>query len=257
MKRILLIALGALLVFNPARAADPSAAAVPVAEVAAEVLGPRTLSDLIVLELYSSLSCTFCPKADQLLGDLVQSKNVIGLSCYVDYFDADQTILARPFCTDRQSAYEQKLRAGPNYTPQMIINGHYDTIGYNLKNISEIAGKVRGSGPQKIEISKTEGDGFNVVFPTLAVELPAPLEVSIVVIDKPHKVAIKDGPNQGQSNTYYNVASGIEPLEPWDGAAKTLPIEKDIGKEQQGFIILAADQATGQILAAGQYKTEK
>jgi hypothetical protein len=233
-------------------AQEPAAA--PVAEVTAEPLGPESISNLVVLELFTSQACVFCPKADQLLGDLVQNPNVIGLSCHVDYFDVDVNSLAKPFCGERQNVYERKLRTGPNYTPQVIVNGRYDTVGYRLQDISSIVRKARPISPLRIDIKKAAETGmYDLAFPEVKAEN---INVDILMIDKPKTLTIAEGTNRGKTVTFYNVASGLLPLDAWDGKPKTLALQKNLEGEQGGFVVLASDTKTGQILAAGQYKAE-
>jgi hypothetical protein len=241
-----------LLLATVSTAAAQVPAAAPVTEVKAEALGPENISGLVVLELFSSQACIFCPKAEQLLGDLVQNQNVIGLSCHVDYFDVDKNSLAMPFCGERQNAYERKLRSGPNYTPQVIVNGRYDTVGYRLKDISAVVRKARKNDPQRIEIKKGEGETYDISFP--AIEGVENFNVDLLIIDKPHTLKIAEGANRGTTTTFYNIASGLLPLEPWDGKPKMLALSKELEEKQQGFIVLASDQKTGQIVAAGQFK---
>ena len=130
-------------------------AAVPVTPVESEVAAAG--QEFTVLELFSSQACVFCPKADELFAALITVPNIIGLSCHVDYFDVRVGSLSKPFCTARQSWYMQALGAGPNYTPQMIINGAHDVIGYKLDDVSLEIKKAQKNPPLRMDVVKAEG----------------------------------------------------------------------------------------------------
>lgn len=240
-----------LLIGLPAPARAQNAPAAPVEAVETEELGAG-VSALTVVELFSSQACVFCPKADSMLADLIQNENIIGLACHVDYFDVSVNSLSRPFCTERQNMYEAALRAGPNFTPQMVINGAYDAVGYRLEDVSDTIHKAERAAPAPIAIAPGDNpDVFAVSLPELKTQ--AGLMLHALFLDKPHKIQIADGSNRGKNMTYYNIVSRIDPMMEWDGAAKDLAAKITLGKGHKGFVILAQDKASGRILAAGQY----
>ena len=234
--------------FTGARAQE-TPPAVPVKGVEKQTLGEGP----VVLELFSSQACAFCPDADQLLGDLIGNANVIGLACHVDYFDVREGSLAQSFCTDRQTLYESYLRSGPNYTPQLVINGAHDVVGYRLEQVTEIIEEAKRTPPQRIEVVKTGGKrAYEIALPDLKAE--EALQIYVMTLDKPHEVKITEGANSGQTITYHNIASHIQTLEPWDGVAKKLAIEVEVKPRHHGFVVLVQDSGAGHIQAAGQYR---
>lgn len=228
--------------------AQPAAAPVAVVEAQAVATGNET----IVLELFSSQACVFCPKADQLFSDLTKLDNVIGFACHVDYFDVRAGSLARPFCTTRQNQYMQALGAGPNYTPQMIINGAAEVVGYKLDDIRAVIKMTQEQHviePIKIENGKA-GD-FNLTWPSMkASEKPATLW--LLLIDAPHDLEIAEGRNKGQHVNYVNIASSIENLGPWTAQSIGRSIGPDL-TQHAGFIVLIQEDNGGKILAAGKH----
>ena len=232
--------------------AQAKPAAVPVTEVEAEKLSALS-GRLTVVELFSSQACVFCPKADALLGDIIQNDNIIGLACHVDYFDVRKGSLSRPFCTERQNIYEATLRAGPNFTPQVIINGAYDVIGYKLEEVSNAVHKAAQLAPEAIKIEKlAEKDKYLITLP--AVKSDGPLNMQVLFIDQQHTVKIAEGSNRGKTMTYHNIVSRVDHMTDWNGKARVLKIKLGMGKRHKGFVILAAEDSTQHILAAGQYK---
>ena len=81
---ILLTVLMALFIPGLLHAQDVKALPVPAVE---QEQIPRLGKAPVVVELFSSQACVFCPRADRLFADLLKQDNVIGLACHVDYFD--------------------------------------------------------------------------------------------------------------------------------------------------------------------------
>ena len=229
-------------------------AAVPVTPVESEIAPAG--QEFTVLELFSSQACVFCPKADELFAALITVPNIIGLSCHVDYFDVRVGSLSKPFCTARQSWYMQALGAGPNYTPQMIINGAHDVIGYKLADVSLELKKAQKNPPLRMDVVKGEG-AHNYKLSWKEQAVPANNEPAILwlmLIDKPHNVDIADGRNKGKKVTYLNIVSDIEDRGDWDRAQNEKDITVELGPRHQGFIVIAQGRQTSRILAAAEYK---
>jgi len=58
----------------------------------------------VVLELFTSQSCSSCPPADRVLESLAKDENIIALSCNVTYWNHLhwEDTLSQDFCTARQ-----------------------------------------------------------------------------------------------------------------------------------------------------------
>ena len=98
-------------------------------------------SQFALVELYTSESCSSCPPAEQLASQIRQMAlakrlNIFCISFHVDYFDgvswSDGFSDGR--FSARQRAYEHKRFSGMYYTPQMIVNGKYQTLGHKRAN---------------------------------------------------------------------------------------------------------------------------
>ena len=224
---------------------------------AVQVQPLATGKEWVVLELFSSQACTFCPKADQLFFELIKSENIIGVSCHVDYFDVHAGSLARPFCTARQNWYMQSLGAGPNYTPQLIVNGAADVIGYKSDDVKAAIKKAQEeTRVTPIAIASGTADGsFNLSWSTKTRTADTEQTVLwLMLLDKPHDLEIAEGRNKGQKLSYVNIISDIEERGEWDLSAQNKTISVTLSDQQAGFVIIAQGKKTGHILAAGQYK---
>jgi len=213
----------------------------------------ETPKGIVFVELFSSQACAFCPRADDFMHEIVRQEDAIALSCHIDYFDVEEGSLARPFCTQRQKEYAGTLGSGTLYTPQMVINGRDDIIGYKTEKVARAIDEARDNPAPVIEIEEAEPGKYQ--FRLNAQEIPegARPRIWMAVIDKPHVLTISEGGNKGKGMTYMNIVSAMKTLGPWSGQAVARDVRPELGPGQAGFIIAAQDMATGEILAAGQY----
>ncbi|QQG36613.1 MAG: DUF1223 domain-containing protein [Micavibrio aeruginosavorus] len=230
-------------------------AAAPVSAVESAALA--AVEAPVVVELFSSQACLFCPQADTLFGELIMQPHVIGLACHVDYFDVRNGSLSQPFCTVRQSWYMQTLGAGPNYTPQMVINGVRETMGNKDADVRAAMHRAQAAaGPVRIDVrvGETVGD-FILSWPSMGHLKPdEPVAFWLAVFDKPHNLMIAEGRNKGRQMRYENIVNHMQDLGSWPAAAgiKTIQVKLEAG--DMGFALLAQGQGSGRIYAAGQYK---
>jgi hypothetical protein len=211
---------------------------------------PEIGEDLTVLELFSTQACTFCPKADALMKQLIKKKNLIALSCHIDYFDVKEGSLSQPICSTRQVAYESSLGSGPKYTPQMVVNGRYDAIGYLVNELDEAFIRAQESKIQPIEVEKRKDKLFDLVLPDIEVKK---YKIWLMVFDNPRTITVADGANRGKDMTYYNVVSKAGFLGNWKGQAKTIKFDAKLDPTSKGFAVLVQDEETNHVAAATQY----
>src|SRR5271154_5728268 len=85
----------------------------------------------VVLELFTSQSCSSCPPADALLADIAASHaDVLPLDFHVDYWNylSWRDRFSLPAATARQRAYAAALGAEV-FTPQLVIDGTAEAGG--------------------------------------------------------------------------------------------------------------------------------
>lgn len=201
----------------------------------------------VVIELFSSQACPACPPADAYIGQLMKSDGVIALSCHVDYFGRNGTSLGRSFCTDRQTKYIKQIGRASHYTPQMMVNGHMDVIGYEKREVTAKIVQGRSERVSEIIIEPYTANVFNFSIP--ARKFSGSADILLAVYDKPHRSF-----KRGRSATYYNVISHYIPLGQWNGGAIKRPVFPVLKSNSAGFAIIVQDSKTGKVLAAGKFE---
>ncbi len=204
----------------------------------------------VLLELFTSQGCAFCPPADELMGRMIQQQGIIGLSCHVDYFGVRQNSLGKSFCTRRQSDYNRQIGKGPRYTPQLVVNGQAEVIGYETGKVSAAIMKARAAKTLSIPVTAAGADAYSFSLPDVNAGAD-PLSLWMVVYDAPKTMAIMEGNNFGRKMTYYNVVSQLNDLGAWDGKAVARAVRVSFEADNAGIAIFAQNMRTGKIIAVG------
>ncbi len=207
----------------------------------------------VIIELFSSQACVFCPNADNFFKDLITKAGIYGVSCHVDYYGKDIDSLSKPFCTNRQKEYMKITGSGIYYTPQMIINGTKNVVGYEYDNVLDSVIEASKSNIEKININKNENGDFSFEIKKRELSEEQDISVILMLYSKAIDVNIKQGRNKGKQISYVNLIEKMEEIGKWDGSASIFTFSVNIIESDAGFIIMAQDKNTGSILALGEY----
>lgn len=198
-----------------------------------------------VVELFTSQGCSSCPPANANLVKLSSDPNVLALSFSVTYWDylGWKDIFGKNEFTDRQVTYEPALGQSGPFTPQMVVNGHQSTVGYDLNEIRRvIASEPALSGPG---ISLVR----NVAVINAANDRTAPADVWLVrYASGTVQVPVARGENAGETLPHAHVVHELTRLGTWDGKILKLPIPAATGSLKSAIIVQEAKG--GRILAA-------
>lgn len=203
----------------------------------------------VVVELFTSQSCSSCPPADVVLRDLVQSRpDVLALSFHVTYWDRlgwrDRFSLAE--ATERQRRYAGTIQrsaygAGQVYTPQAVVQGRQDAVGSNRAAI--LAAIAAAASAPRVDIALRPDGGL------VAVDIAPGTgtgTVWLVGYDPLHVTAVRGGENGGRTLTHVNVVRGLARAGLWQGQALRIAAAAPAG-ERVAVLLQAAD---GGILGA-------
>ena len=200
----------------------------------------------VVVELFTSQSCSSCPPADALLDELSRRPGVLALGFHVTYCNNTgcKDTLSRPESTERQRDYDRHRTGGQMYTPQMVIDGSVDAIGSERAAVlaaiaaakAEVAAPVAFAADRR---SVTIGAGPGTTAPGTTVLLVRYVRSRIT--------RFVAGENARRKLTDSNAVSALTALGTWNGGAASFPIEPPAAGEGIAVLVQAPD---GRMLGA-------
>jgi hypothetical protein len=199
----------------------------------------------VVVELFTSQSCSSCPPADALLGELAARPDVLALGFHVTYWNNTgwKDTLSRQDSTDRQLAYDRRLTGGQMYTPQIVIDGTDDVVGSDRSAVLAALGAAKpvtaapvGFAADRRSVSIGQGSGT------------AGATVLLVRFVRSRVTQVGAGENANRTARDTNGVSALSPLGGWNGNPVSFPIDPPGEGEGVAVLVQAAD---GKILGAG------
>ncbi len=225
--------------------------------------GPLSAADndsepLTVVELFTSQGCSSCPPADKFLGDLARRHDLLALSVHVDYWDyiGWKDVFASPSNTKRQRRYARNLGLRYVYTPQMVIQGAFDSTGSDRAKVLGKIAEAKKLDRLAVTISRA-GDGLRITVP--AGDIREKAAVWLAVFDRRHDTEIKRGENSGSTLSYYNVVRGMIRIGAWTGQPLDI-VTKAADMPAQGSdscAVIVQSLNTGRILGAARLDLKK
>jgi hypothetical protein len=171
----------------------------------------------LVVELFTSESCSSCPPADALLLELTKE---------------------RP---DRQKGYARLLGGGV-YTPEMVVDGTRDVVGSDRAAVEQA---LRAASPAAAPVElKMSRQG-----PSLSIDIGTgrgTATIWLVGYDLMHRTPVTGGENEGRSLVEANIVRSLQSLGRWQSGAPHTTAEMPAG--ERAAIILQGDD--GHILGA-------
>jgi hypothetical protein len=216
-----------------------------VAAVLAAVPASGWAAQPVVLELFTSQSCSSCPPAEALLGRLATEPDVLALSLHVDYWNRTgwRDRYSDIGATDRQRAYAARLGQDDVYTPELVVDGAAGLVGSDQAAVQAAVAAARRLPDAGPPLAATR-DGS-----ALRVRVGAGTgraTVLLVGFDAHHDTAIGGGENAGRTLAETNVVRSLAAAGVWNGPALDLRLAWPRG--ERAAVLL--QQADGRILAA-------
>lgn len=211
-----------------------------LAAPAAHAAGP------IVVELFTSQSCSSCPPADALLAELERTEpDLLPLDLHVTYWDrlGWKDPYSLQAATDRQHRYAEQLGARQVYTPQLIVAGRHQAIGSDRRAVLAALAAARAEAQAGPALTLAP-DGAGLRVEAGAGQGAATLW--LVGFDARRTTAVRAGENGGRTLTEVNIVRALRPVADWRGPALSLALPRPQGERAA---VLLQDEA-GRILAA-------
>jgi hypothetical protein len=214
----------------------------------------------VVVELFTSQSCSSCPAVDEILGDIAHNPDngLIVLGCHVTYWNhlRWKDTLSLDACTERQRDYAGILEQGRSYTPNMVVNGSWSFAGSQRSELDQALRKARQKNDVALIQVEMTTEGFQITLPDLPAGQRVPYELTVITYTTNQTVDIKSGENRDRKITYAHTVSDITRLAPWQGQQETRMIAASSLNPDKlhGVVILAQPVRGGKIKAAGEYR---
>ena len=213
----------------------------------------------VVVELFTSEGCSSCPPADALLVKLSHENppggaKLILLGEHVDYWNyigwTDRFSSAA--FSERQNTYANHFHLGSVYTPQMVIDGHLQTVGNGAaevyRDISKAAAEPK---PAKVGLRWEPQQKLNI-----AVQTPASgrAKVLLAITEDGLSTSVGGGENGGRTLQHAAVVRQLREL----GTANSGQFEASIdvaphpdwNQSKLKVAVLVQDTGSGRILGA-------
>ncbi|MGI9483978.1 MAG: DUF1223 domain-containing protein [Hyphomicrobiales bacterium] len=211
-----------------------------------------------VVELFTSQACDSCPPADNFLGTLQGSQNVITMSLNVDYWDylGWKDTLGSPDYTRRQKEYAAHRGDGRVYTPQIVVNGGKHFVGSNKRNVMrEIERQLARPAEEFVPVS-FEHDKQQLAITVGIAGVDAQRKdatVWLVLVGRKVEQKITRGENRGKTIAYHSVVRKLIPVGMWQGDEKRieLPVSELMMHDVDDCVALVQLGDTGEIVGAG------
>ena len=184
----------------------------------------------VVVELFTSQSCSACPEANRNLIDLADEEELIVLTFSVDYWDylGWHDTYAKPAFADRQRAYAERFGLRGPYTPQTVYDGRLQCSAREKAQMQDRVTAARRKPAPVLPVTVVQSPDGQVQ--VLIGEIPGVEAARVQVIDyMPGAVPVTPGggDNAGMVMAHQNMVTGLRTLDPYTGTATRFDLQCD------------------------------
>jgi hypothetical protein len=221
----------------------------------------------VLIELFTSEGCSSCPPADALLERLDQSQSVSGaelivLSEHVDYWDGIgwKDPYSSHEYSERQSAYAAQFGLGSIYTPQMVVDGHFEFVGSDERRASQAIKEAAKASKVRVSISSGSSDGKTITVRVEAGPLPSSTNtqsagVFLAIADNSDESQVSGGENAGRKLQHVAVLRKLTRIGSIDASSEfSRNINLDLRSKNHGnwrIVAIVQESEAGRVLGAG------
>lgn len=218
-------------------------------------------SPVVVLELFTSEGCSSCPPADKLLPELTKlGSNIIPLSFHVDYWNRLGWVdpFSRSEFSDRQRAYGEQFRLESVYTPQLVVNGEYESVGSNRGDAEAAIKKaLKENAAIRLKINEVNIDSGKIQFKVNLEGESRKMNLVTVLVQKNAVMNVKAGENSGARLSHTNVVRAFRSI----AASATVNVElsfpRGLDPHNWELIVYAQDKKDLKITGASVFTPQQ
>jgi hypothetical protein len=196
----------------------------------------QQIASPVLVELFTSQSCSSCPPADALLARLAGSDPaILALDMHVTYWDgpAWRDRFSLPAATERQRAYARLFGLDSIYTPQLIAGGRFQAIGSDTSAVHAAIAAARADA--------TPGPTLRLAAHGTALHLDLGAGIGagrlfLVGFDPAHETRIRGGENAGRVLREIDIVRSLAVVGAWTGAPLRLDLPAPSGRRAAAFL---------------------
>ena len=202
----------------------------------------------LVVELFTSEGCSSCSPAEAAIGQLSARADIVALAYHVDYWDdlgwRDRFEL--PQSVKRQNIYARNLHHASVYTPQLVIDGRFDTVGADGSALAKALAAQRTSAPLNLSLREAE------LLVDIGAQPQSPgCDVLLVPYLRHAVSAIGRGENAGRNLEEFNIVREVRILGGWKGEPKAFRVPvSSLPRDATDVAILIQPSGQGPIVGA-------
>lgn len=211
---------------------------------------PGLVARPVLLELFTSESCSSCPPADRYLGELAQRPGLIALSFHVNYWNHLDWVDASssPLYTARQRDYAARLGSSM-YTPQLVIDGRAEAIGSQRGAVEAALRKARdGALGLPLQIARQQDRLKWSLGAAVPGRLEGPGRIQLLAIVPRVEQAVRSGENAGRRLVSHRVVRSLRTLGEWTGVALN-GTDALRAEEREGPLVMLVQDREGHVIA--------
>jgi hypothetical protein len=225
---------------------------------------PRTP---VLVELFTSEGCSSCPPADALLERLDRAQPVSGaelvvLSEHVDYWNdiGWKDPYSSHEYSERQSAYAAQFGLGSIYTPQMVVDGHFEFVGSDERRATQAIETAAKLKKAPVSISSISDGEKTTILRIETGPLPSSITsesagVFLAIADNSDESHVSRGENAGRTLKHVAVLRNLIRIGAVDRSARfSRDMKVDLNSKNPRNLriaVIVQEAEVGRVLGAG------
>lgn len=222
--------------------------------------GGPALPGAVVVELFTSESCSSCPPAERLLNLIDEEAEAKGLPVYALAFHVDywnyldwEDRFSDAAYTQRQREYARRVfRTGRVYTPQMIVGGHTGFTGSNGTKAKQAISDALAT-PALLSLS-AESQAVSEHQVRVTVQIGASWDglLRAALVENGLETTVKGGENRGRKLVHRAVVRAFATRRTGGDETVTLllGVPQEVDPDQSSVVVYAQDATNWTILGA-------